>query len=132
MRQDNFKWGIAYIYASYNNTIIHITDLTGSETLGRSSGGQIVKTHRLEGSPTAAMAAAKKAGEQAREYGINALHIKVRAPGGHEGPHNTGPGAQAAIRTFSREGFRIGTIEDVTPMPTDSSRKSHYRRGRRV
>ena len=116
MRQDNFKWGIAYIYASYNNTIIHITDLTGSETLGRSSGGQIVKTHRLEGSPTAAMAAAKKA----------------RAPGGHEGPHNTGPGAQAAIRTFSREGFRIGTIEDVTPMPTDSARKSHFRRGRRV
>ena len=132
MRQDNLKWGIAYIYASYNNSIIHITDLTGSETLGISSGGQIVKTHRLEGSPTAAMSAAKKAGEQAREHGINALHIKVRAPGGHEGPHNTGPGAQAAIRTFSREGFKIGTIEDVTPMPTDSCRKSHFRRGRRV
>ena len=61
MKQDSLKWGIAYIYASYNNSIIHITDLTGSETLGISSGGQIVKTHRLEGSPTAAMSAAKKA-----------------------------------------------------------------------
>ena len=132
MIQNKLKWGIAYIYASYNDSIIHITDLTGSETLGRASGGMIVKTHRLEGSPTAAMSAAKKAGEQAREHGINALHIKVRAPGGHEGPHNPGPGAQAAIRTFSREGFRIGTIEDVTPMPTDSCRKSNFRRGRRV
>jgi small subunit ribosomal protein S11 len=132
MKQDKLKWGIAYIYASYNNSIIHVTDQTGSETLGRSSGGQITKVHRLEGSPTAAMAAAKKAGEQAKEHGINALHIKVKAPGGHEGPHNIGPGAQAAIRTFSREGFKIGTIEDITPMPTDSCRKSHARRGRRV
>src|SRR3989338_7849767 len=132
MRQDKLKWGIAYIYASYNNSIIHITDLTGSETLGISSGGQIVKTHRLEGSPTAAMSAAKKAGEQAREHGINALHIKIRAPGGHEGPHNPGPGAQAAIRTFSREGFKIGTIEDITTVAHGGSRPSHFRRGRRV
>jgi small subunit ribosomal protein S11 len=132
MKQERIKWGIAHIYASYNNTVIHITDLTGSETLGIASGGMITKVHRLEGSPTAAMSAAKRAGEQAREHGIIALHIKVRAPGGHEGPHNTGQGAQAAIRTFSREGFKIGVIEDVTPMPTDSCRKSHARRGRRV
>lgn len=132
MKQDRIKWGIAHIYASYNNTVIHVTDLTGSETLGRASGGMITKVHRLEGSPTAAMSAAKRAGEQAREHGITALHIKVKAPGGHEGPHNTGPGAQAAIRTFSREGFKIGMIEDVTPTPTDSCRKSHFRRGRRV
>ena len=132
MKQDKLKWGIAHIYASYNNSIIHVTDLTGSETLGKSSGGQITKVHRLEGSPTAAMSATKKAGEQAREHGINALHIKVRAPGGHEGPHNLGPGAQAAIRTFSREGFKIGNIEDVTPIPHGGCRPSHYRRGRRV
>lgn len=132
MRQDKLKWGIAHIYASYNNTIITITDLTGSETLGRASGGMIVKAHRLEGSPTAAMGAAKKVAEQVREHGINALHIKVKAPGGHEGPHNPGAGAQAAIRTFSRDGFKIGLIEDVTTIAHGGCRISHFRKGRRV
>ena len=131
-RNRQLKWGIAYIYASYNNTIIHITDITGSETLAKASGGMVVKTHRLESSPTAAMAAAKKAGELAKEHDINALHIKIKAPGGHEGPNNPGPGAQAAIRTLSRDGFRIGSIEDITALPTDGCRKSHFRRGRRV
>jgi len=126
------RWGIAYIYASYNNTIIHITDVTGSETIAKASGGMMVKTHRLESSPTAAMAAAKKAGEIAKEHGLNALHIKIRAPGGHQGPNNPGPGGQAAIRTLSRDGFRIGNIEDTTPLPTDGCRKKHFRRGRRV
>src|SRR3989338_2925509 len=132
IRQDRLKWGIAHIYASYNNTVITITDPSGAETLGRASGGMIVKAHRLEGSPTAAMGAAKKAAEQAREHGINALHIKVRAPGGHEGPHNPGAGAQAAIKTFSRAGFKIGLIEDVTKVAHGGCRISHFRRGRRV
>ena len=55
-----FRWGIAHIYASYNNTIIHITDITGTETLAVGSGGMVVKSDRMEGSPTAAMIAAKK------------------------------------------------------------------------
>ena len=131
-KERKLKWGIANIYSSYNNTIVHITDLTGSESLGISSGGQMVKAHRLESSPTAAMGAAKKAGEMAKEQGINALHIRIRAPGGHQGPNNPGPGAQAAVRTLSREGFRIGNIEDVTPLPHDGCRKKHFRRGRRV
>jgi small subunit ribosomal protein S11 len=131
-KDKQLKWGLVYIYASYNNTIIHITDITGSETLAKASGGMVVKTHRLESSPTAATAAAKRAGEIAKEHGINALHVKIKAPGGHEGPSNPGPGAQAAVRTLSREGFRIGSIEDITPFPTDGCRKSHYRRGRRV
>ena len=92
----------------------------------------MVKAHRLESSPTAAMGAAKKAGEMAKEHGVNALHIKIRAPGGHQGPNNPGPGAQAAVRTLSRNGFKIGTIEDVTATPTDGCRKKHHRRGRRV
>ncbi len=128
----DLNWGIAHIYSSYNNTIIHITDITGAETVAKASGGMVVKTDRLESSPTAAMAAAKIAGEQAKDHGINALHIKVRAPGGHNGPTSPGPGAQSAIRTLSRSGFRIGTIEDVTPMPSDGCRKKHFRRGRRV
>jgi len=126
------KWGIVNIYASYNNTIIHITDITGSETIARASGGMVVKTHRLESSPTAAMNAAKLVAEAARDAGINALHVKIRAPGGHNGPASPGPGAQAVIKTLSRDGFRIGIIEDVTPIPHDGCRKKHFRRGRRV
>ncbi len=131
-RPDKLKWGIAHIYSSYNNTIIHITDMTGSETISKSSGGMVVKAHRMESSPTAAMSAAKQAAEGAREKGINAIHVKVRAPGGHNGPSNTGPGAQAAIRALSRVGLRIGNIEEVTTVPHDSCRKKGGKRGRRV
>ncbi|MBS3156303.1 30S ribosomal protein S11 [Candidatus Woesearchaeota archaeon] len=111
---------------------MHITDVTGSETIGIASGGMMTKVHRLESSPTIAMSAAKKVSDLARDAGINALHIKIKAPGGHEGPHNPGPGAQAVVRTLSRSGFRIGVIEDVTPIPHDGCRKKHFRRGRRV
>ena len=132
MTQQKLRWGIAHIYSSYNDTIIHITDITGSETLGRASGGMMTKVHRLESSPTAAMGAVKLAAEQALEKGINALHIKVRAKGGHNGPATTGPGANAAIRTLARVGLKIGTIEDVTPIPHNKCKKKGGKRGRRV
>ncbi len=92
----------------------------------------MVKTHRLEGSPTAAMSAAKLAAEEAKEKGINAVHIKIRAKGGHNGPATTGPGANAAIRSLSRAGLRIGIIEDVTPVPHDGCKRCYGKRGRRV
>src|SRR5210317_1951532 len=98
----DIRWGICHIFSSYNNTIIHVTDITGTETIALSSGGQVVKSHRLESSPTAAMMAAKRAGEAAMEKGINGIHIKIRAPGGHNGPNTPGPGAQAAVRSLSR------------------------------
>lgn len=126
------RWGVAHIYASYNDTIIHITDISGTETLGVASGGMMVKSDRLESSPTAAMMAAKRVAEIVRDKGITGLHIKVKAPGGHNGPHNPGPGAQAAIRALSRMGLRIGIIEDVTPMPHGGCRKKGGKRGRRV
>jgi len=132
MPRDDMRWGIAHIYSSYNNTIIHITDITGTESIALTSGGQVVKSDRMESSPTAAMVAAKKAGEIAADKGINAIHVKIKAPGGHNGPNNPGPGAQAAIRSLSRMGFRIGIIEDVTPLPHDGCRKKGGRRGRRV
>ena len=132
MKQNNIRWGIAHIYSSYNNTIIHITDISGTETLAVSSGGQVVKSDRMESSPTAAMTAAKKAAEIAIDKGINGIHVKIKAPVGHNGPTNPGPGAQAAIRALSRMGLRIGIIEDVTPMPHDGCRKKGGRRGRRV
>ena len=126
------KWGIAYIYSSYNNTIVHITDITGTETLALASGGQVVKSDRLEGSPTAAMMAAKKAAEIASDKGVTALQVRIRAPGGHNGPKSPGQGAQAAVRALSRTGLRIGIIEDVTAIPHDGCRKKGGRRGRRV
>jgi small subunit ribosomal protein S11 len=130
--RDNIRWGVAHIFASYNDTIIHITDMTGTETLAISSGGQMVKADRLESSPTAAMMAAKRAAETAIEKGVTGLHVKVRAPGGHNGPHSPGPGAQAAIRALSRMGLKIGIIEDVTPIPHGGCRKKGGKRGRRV
>jgi small subunit ribosomal protein S11 len=126
------RWGIAHIYASYNNTIIHITDITGTETLAVGSGGMVVKSDRMEGSPTAAMIAAKRAAQIAMDKGITGIHVKIKAPGGHNGPASPGMGAQAAIRALSRIGLRIGVIEEVTPIPHDGCRKKGGRRGRRV
>ena len=128
----NERFGVVHIYSSYNNTIVHITDVTGSETIALVSGGQMVNTDRLESSPTAAILASKKAGEIALSKGINAIHVKIRAKGGHNGPSSPGPGAQAVIRTLTRMGFKIGIIEDVTPIPHDGCRKKGGRRGRRV
>lgn len=131
-RYGPMRWGVAHIYTSYNNTIIHITDSTGKETISKTSGGMVVKAHRLESSPTAAMMAAKQAAQLAHDKGINALHIRIKAPGGHNGPNTPGPGAQAAVRALSRMGLRIGMINDVTPIPHDSCRKKGGKRGRRV
>ncbi len=125
------KWGVAHIYSSFNDTIIHITDLTGAETISRKSGGMVVRSDREEASPYAAMQAATKAAEEAMEKGIVGVHIKVRAPGG-SGPRTPGPGAQAAIRALARAGLKIGNIEDVTPIPHDGTKRKGGRRGRRV
>ena len=124
-------WGIAHIYSSFNNTMVHITDLTGAETVSRSAGGQHVKADRLQGTPYAAMQAAAAAAKVAKDKGITSLHIRVRAPGGHKA-RTPGPGAQAAIRMLARQGFRIRRIEDVTPVPHDGTRRPGGRRGRRV
>jgi len=126
------KTGVAHIYASYNNTVIHITDLTGSETIAISSGGQVVRADRLECSPTAAMLAAKKVAAVALDKGVNKISVKVRAQGGHNGAKYPGPGAQPAIRALARSGMRILGIEDVTPIPHGGCRKKGGRRGRRT
>jgi small subunit ribosomal protein S11 len=125
------KWGVVHIYSSYNNTIIHITDLTGGETVSISSGGCHVNADRYESSPFASMKAAKTVVESAKSKGFTGLHIKVRAVGG-VGSRVPGPGAQAAIRTIARGGFKIGRIDDVTPIPHDTTRKKGGKRGRRV
>ncbi len=126
-----YKWGVAHIFSSYNNTLVHITDISGAETISFSSGGRHVTADRYESSPYAAMKSAVAAAEAAESKGINALHVRVRAVGG-AGSRIPGPGAQAAIRALARAGFRIGRIDDVTPVPHDSTRKPGGRRGRRV
>ena len=125
------KWGIAHIYSSYNNTIVHITDVTGAETVAISSGGHHVTADRYESSPFAAMKASNAVIEVAKTRGLTSLHIKVRAVGG-VGSRVPGPGAQAAIRALARGGFKIGRIDDVTPIPHDTTRKKGGKRGRRV
>ncbi|MHA1268893.1 MAG: 30S ribosomal protein S11 [Candidatus Helarchaeota archaeon] len=124
-------WGIAHIYSSYNDTIVHITDITGAETLARYSGGMVVKADREESSAYAAMQAAFRAARDLKDKGYNHIHIKVRAPGGN-GPRTPGPGAQAAIRALARAGLKIGRIEETTPLPHDGQRRKGGRRGRRV
>ena len=125
------RWGIVYIYSSKNNTILHLTDITGAETIAKYSGGMFTKQDRLKGSPYPAMKAAHEIAQKAREAGLSGIHIKVRAPGGHKSKM-PGKGAQPAIRALARNGLRIGRIEDVTPIPHDTTRKKGGRRGRRV
>src|SRR3989337_41628 len=115
------KWGVAHIYASYNNIIITLTDLTGSETITKATGGMVVKAAKDEASPYAAMRAAERVADAAKEKGIDSMHIQVRAQGGNRS-QTPGPGAQAAIRALARAGVRVGRIEDVTPVPHDGTK----------
>jgi len=125
------RWGIANIFSSPNNTIIHITDITGSETIARVTAGQMTDKDREGGSAFPAMQASFRATEAAMAKGITGVHIRVRAPGGIKS-RQPGAGAQPAIRALARAGMRIGMIEDVTPIPHDTCRKKGGRRGRRV
>ncbi len=125
------RMGIAHIFASYNNVLITLTDISGAETIGKCTGGQVVKSDKDQATPYAAMKAAEKVADIAKEKGIEMIHIRIRAPGGNKS-HSPGPGAQAAIRGMARAGMKIGRIEDVTPVPHDGTKKKGGRRGRRV
>ncbi|KAL0374843.1 UNVERIFIED_CONTAM: 40S ribosomal protein S14-3 [Sesamum radiatum] len=130
-RDGELVFGVAHIFASFNDTFIHVTDLSGRETMVRITGGMKVKADRDESSPYAAMLAAQDVAQRCKELGINALHIKLRATGGNK-TKTPGPGAQSALRALARTGMKIGRIEDVTPIPTDSTRRKGGRRGRRL
>ncbi|HVC58303.1 MAG TPA: 30S ribosomal protein S11 [Candidatus Acidoferrales bacterium] len=125
------RLAVAHVYSSKNDTIITLTDISGSETIAVGSGGMVVNADSQEGSPYAAMQAAYKVAAAAKEKGITNVIIQIRAPGGH-GPKTPGPGAQAVVRVLARSGLRVNRIEDVTPIPTDSTRRPGGRRGRRV
>jgi len=123
--------GIVHIYSSKNNTIVHITDITGSETISRVSGGMVTKADRLKGAPFQGMLAAQKAAEEAKKKGIDEVDIRIRAPGGHK-QINLGKGVQPAIKAISREGLKIDIIEEVTPIVHGYVRRKGGRRGRRL
>merc|ERR1719473_1159080 len=130
-QSDAINFGVVHLLATFNNTFIHVTDLSGRETYCRITGGMMVKADREESSPYAAMLASVDVCKALKDVGINAVHIKLRGRGGQESK-TPGPGAQSAIRALARNGLRIGRIEDVTPIPTDSTRKAGGRRGRRL
>lgn len=125
------RTGIAHIFASFNNVIITITDLTGAETIAQCSGGMVTKSAKDEGTPYTAMKVAQVVADGAMEKGINSVDVRIRGQGGNKSG-TPGRGAQAAIRALVRSGLKIGKIEDVTPIPHDGCRKKGGKRGRRI
>ena len=220
VKEGEIVMGVCHIYASFNDTFVHVTDPSGRETLVKVTGGMKVKADRDEASPYAAMLAAQDVVIKCKDLGIGGLHIKMRAtvhasppppptrgpaPRGsfphsaasprpsplsyprtrrptrpHHSPSSStslmhlrsgpatqtpapfsprpldlrpsslrlsplphtsqggnrtktpGPGAQSALRALARGGIKIGRIEDVTPIPSDSTRRASGRRGRRL
>jgi len=120
-----------FIISFFCSSLQHVTDLSGKETIARVTGGMKVKVDRDESSPYAAMLAAQDVTEKAKARGITAVHVRIRAMGGTR-TKTPGPGAQSALRALARAGMKLGRIEDVTPVPTDSTRAKHGRRGRRL
>jgi len=116
------------IYASFNNTIVHVTDMSGT-TLAKVTGGMVTKHDRLKANPTIAMFIAKRIGETLKEKGIRSLYVRIRAKTRNPAP---GPGANAIIKSLSREGFKILNILDTTRIPRGGPKKKGGRRGRRV
>jgi len=118
---------ILNIYTSFNNTIVHVTDMSG-KTISRVSGGMVTKHDRLKANPTVAMFIAKKISEEIKDLGIKSLYIKIRAKTGSSAP---GPGAHAIIKSLTREGFKVLNITDSTKIPRGGPKKKGGRRGRR-
>jgi small subunit ribosomal protein S11 len=110
--------GIAHIHASFNNTIVTITDRQGNALAWATSGGSGFRGSR-KSTPFAAQVAAERAGEAAKEYGLKNLEVEVKGPG---------PGRESAVRSLNNAGFRITNITDVTPIPHNGCRPPKKRR----
>ncbi len=126
--QKEEKEAIVNIYTSFNNTIVHVTDMSG-RTLSRVSGGMVTKHSRLKANPTVAMFIAKRVTENIKDLGIKLLYVRIRAKTGNPTP---GPGAHSIIKSLSRSGFKILNILDITKIPRGGPKKKGGRRGRRV
>ena len=111
-------YGIAHIHASFNNTIITITDRQGNTPSSATAGGSGFRGSR-KSTPFAAQVAAEKAGEKVKEYGMKNLEVEVKGPG---------PGRESAVRALNNAGFQITSITDVTPIPHNGCRPPKKRR----
>jgi small subunit ribosomal protein S11 len=118
---------VVNIYTSFNNTLVHVTDMSG-KTITKITGGVITKHDRLKANPTIAMFIAKRITENIKDLGIKSLYVRIRAKTRNPAP---GPGAHAIIKSLSREGFRILNILDTTRVPRGGPKKKGGRRGRR-
>jgi small subunit ribosomal protein S11 len=118
---------VVNIYTSFNNTIVHVTDMSG-KTISKVTGGMVTKHNRLKANPTIAMFIAKRIAEQIKDLGIKSLYFRIRAKTGNPAP---GPGANTIIKSLSREGFRVSNILDTTRSPRGGPKKKGGRRGRR-
>ena len=110
--------GIAHVYASFNNTIITITDRQGNALSWASSGGSGFRGSR-KSTPFAAQVASERAAEGAKDYGLKNLEVRVKGPG---------PGRESAVRALNNSGYRITNISDVTPIPHNGCRPPKKRR----
>lgn len=110
--------GIAHIHASFNNTIITITDRQGNALAWATSGGSGFRGSR-KSTPFAAQIAADRVGNKAKEFGLKNLDVNVNGPG---------PGRESAVRALNNAGFKITSISDVTPIPHNGCRPPKKRR----
>ena len=110
--------GVAHIYASFNNTIVTITDRQGNALSWATSGGSGLHGSR-KSTPFAGQVAAERAGIAAQEYGLKNLDVEVKGPG---------PGRESAVRALNNCGYKIGNIVDVTPIPHNGCRPPKKRR----
>ncbi len=110
--------GVAHIHATFNNTIVTITDRQGNALSWATAGGSGFRGSR-KSTPFAAQVAAERAGNAAKEYGVKNLDVMVKGPG---------PGRESAVRSLNNAGFKIGIITDVTPIPHNGCRPPKKRR----
>jgi len=110
--------GIAHVNASFNNTIITITDRQGNTLSWATAGGSGFRGSR-KSTPFAAQVASERAGEAAKEYGVKNLDVRVKGPG---------PGRESAVRALNNAGFKVQSITDVTPVPHNGCRPPKKRR----
>ena len=114
----NIASGVAHVNATFNNTMITITDAQGNSIAWSSAGAQGFKGSR-KSTPYAAQMAGEEAGRKAQEHGMKTLEIEVKGPGS---------GRETALRSLQSRGFKILTIRDTTPMPHNGARPPKRRR----
>lgn len=114
----NISEGVAHVHASFNNTIVTITDRQGNTLTWATAGGSGFRGSR-KSTPFAAQVAAESAGRSAMEYGIKNLEVRIKGPG---------PGRESAVRALNGLGIRITQIQDITPIPHNGCRPPKRRR----